>query len=168
MRTPARTFFEATLIIAVVIALAIAPVVADAACGARGHGPVPFVEFDADGDGMVSEDEFSTSRAQHMARMAAAGRPMKGAATAPSFADMDTDGDGQLNLDELAAGHKAHMMAMREAGLNGHTGHRCHGHRGRKAMTMPAFADLDADGDGCIDMEEFAAHRPGGRGTEQE
>ena len=38
-----------------------------------------------------------------MAEMAEAGRPMKGAATAPAFSDLDTDGDGQGNNAEIDA-----------------------------------------------------------------
>ncbi len=65
------------------------------------HGPAPFADFDKDGSGFVSEEEFNTTRAARMAAMAAEGGQMKGAANAPAFADIDTDGDGQLSQDEL-------------------------------------------------------------------
>jgi hypothetical protein len=76
--------------------------------GSQG-GPPPFSDFDLDGNGFVSEEEFNTVRGQRMAAKAAEGKQMKGAATAPAFADIDKDGDGQLSPDELSAAQKAHM-----------------------------------------------------------
>jgi hypothetical protein len=32
-------------------------------------------------------------------------------------------------------------------------------HGGRGGMKMPTFGDLDLNGDGCIDAEEFARHQ---------
>jgi hypothetical protein len=91
--------------------------------------------------------------------MAEAGKPMKGAATAPAFGDLDTDGDGKLSEAELTAGHEAHMKAMRarhaESGQAG-------GEKGMgkgQGMKMPSFGDIDTDGDGCISPEEFAEHQ---------
>lgn len=89
--------------------------------GRSSHGPVPFAEFDKDANGFVSEQEFTTTREERMAAMAAQGRPMRGMESAPSFADIDTDGDGQVNPDELAAAHKAHMEKMGK-GPAGHHG----------------------------------------------
>ena len=159
MRSPAKITFETILVIAVVIAFAAAPNAAQA-CEMQHHGPAPFADFDADGDGFVSEDEFNATRAEHMAKMAEADMPMKGAASAPAFADMDKDGDGMLSEEELGAGQKAHMKAMRGDGESGCHGKMKHRHKGmHKAMKMPSFADLDTDGDGCISPEEFAAHQ---------
>ena len=111
MKTQAKFVFEAILIVAVVIALTAIPRAASAGQH-RMHGPPPFTEFDRDGDGIVSEEEFGKTRSEHMAARAKAGGKMRGAATAPSFADIDTDDDGRLSEEELTAAHKAHRAAM--------------------------------------------------------
>lgn len=150
MKSPEKSTFETILLVAVVLSIALLPMAAKAESQGR-HGPPPFTEFDKDGDGFVSEEEFNSTRAARMAAMAEAGRPMKGAATAPSFSDLDTDGDGRLSEAELIAGQKAHRKAMREQ----HKGPDGDG----MAKNMPTFADLDLNGDGCIDAEEFARHQ---------
>lgn len=164
MKSPDQAAFKAILIITMIIAVVLLPVVAKAEQD-KPHGPPAFNEIDVDGDGFVSEEEFTTFRAARMAAMAEAGRPMKGAATAPAFSDIDTDGDGKLNEAELTAAHQAHRKMMH--GQHGKGG--CHGmgiHHG-KGMNMPAFADLDLNGDGCIDPDEFAKHQAEMHGASQ-
>ena len=153
MKSPAKSVFETILIVAVVFAFAMMPLVTKAESHKQ-HSPPPLSEFDKDGDGFISEEEFNSTRADRMAAMAEAGKPMKGAATAPSFSDLDTDGDGQLNEAELIAGQQAHRQAMRaEHGGSGQ------GKGMGKGKNMPGFADLDTNGDGCISAEEFATHQ---------
>ena len=144
MKSPDQAAFKAILITTVIIAIAMLPFVAKAESQQR-HSPPVFSDFDENGDGFVSEEEFNSFRAARMAAKAEAGKPMKGAATAPSFSDLDSDGDGMLSEAELIAGQKAHRQAM----------HKQHG----KGMKMPTFGDLDLDGDGCINAEEFAKHQ---------
>ena len=155
MKSPDQAAFKAILIVTILLALVMLPFVARAAEHGP-HAPPAFQEFDADGDGFVSEAEFNATRAARHAKMAEEGRPMKGMATAPGFADLDTDGDGRLSEAELVAGQKAHHAAMREA--HGGMG-RHHGMHQGKGMKMPTFADLDLDGNGCVDAEEFARHQ---------
>lgn len=126
------------------------------------HGPPSFADFDKDGSGFVSEEEFNTTRATRMAAMAAEGRQMRGAANAPAFADIDTDGDGQLSQDELNVAHKAHMEKNRVTHKGEHKGQgsgkgRCGGSGKDMGMkgNMPTFADFDLDGDGKIVETEF-------------
>lgn len=159
MKSPDQAAFKAILIITVIIAIAMLPFAARAESHQR-HSPPPFTDFDQDGDGLVSEEEFNSTRNAHHAEMAEAGMPMKGMATAPAFADLDSDGDGMLNEAELTAGQKAHMKAMREQ----HQGHECcqgkhEGMHHGQGMKTPTFGDLDLDGDGCINAEEFAKHQ---------
>jgi Ca2+-binding EF-hand superfamily protein len=66
---------------------------------------------------------------------------------------MDTDGDGKLSQDELTAAQKAHHMSMKKQHGKGYGMH--HG----MAMKMPTFMELDLNGDGCIDADEFAKHQ---------
>jgi Ca2+-binding EF-hand superfamily protein len=146
MKSPDQAAFKTILIITMIIAVAMLPFVARADSH-KTHNPPAFTEFDKNGDGAVSEEEFTEFRSARMAAMAEAGKPMKGAATAPAFSDLDTDGDGVLSEAELVAGQKAHHQAMREM------------HKGGEGKGMPTFGDLDLDGDGCINAEEFAVHQ---------
>ena len=157
MKSPEKTVFEAILAIAVLFALALLPLAARAESHMP-HQPPAFAEFDRDGNGTVSEDEFNSFRAARHEAMAKEGRPMKGMATAPAFSDIDTDGDGALTEAELTAAQQAHMKAMHETHGGKHGGHRCPMQHGGK---MPAFEDIDTDGDGCISPAEFDAHHAG-------
>jgi len=160
MKSPDQAVFKAILITSMIIAIALLPAVAKADHH-KMKGPPAFSEIDADGDGLVSEQELAEFRAARMTAAAEAGRPMKGAATAPSFEDLDTDGDGMLNDAELTAGQKAHRQAMHEQHGKGKGVHHGHG------MGMPTFSDLDLDGDGCINTEEFARHQAERHGKPQ-
>lgn len=156
MKSPDQTAFKTILIITMIIAVALLPIVAKADSH-KTHSPPAYSDFDKNGDGVVSEEEFTEFRAARMAAMAEAGKPMKGAASAPAFSDLDTDGDGVLSEAELVAGQKAHRQAMRDM------------HKGSqgKGMNKPTFGDLDLDGDGCINAEEFAVHQAKRHGKKQ-
>ena len=170
MKSPDQVAFKAILIITIIVAIVMLPFVAKAE-SKQHHSPPPFSEFDANGDGLVSEEEFTTFRAERMKAKAEAGKQMKGAATAPAFSDLDTDGDGMLSEAELTAGQHAHMKAMREQHGNGdgkgkHKG-MDQGMKHGKGMNMPTFGDLDLDGDGCINSDEFAKHQAERHGKHQ-
>ena len=133
---------------ALLIAFAFVP-----AASAMHHGEPPtFADFDSDGDGFVSEEEFLTLRSERMQAKVAEGRRMKGAASAPPFSDIDANDDGRLDEAEFLAGRQAHMQAMKAQ-------HGGHGPGHGKGMKMPSFGDLDLDGNGCIDADEFAKHQ---------
>ncbi len=122
MKSQSKFVFEIILVVTVVVALSVIPRAASAA-GRHMHGPPPFAEFDANGDGAVSEEEFDAARARHMAERAEAGGKMRGASSHPAFADADTDGDGALSEAELEAMHETHMAAMRKQGGKHHGDH---------------------------------------------
>ena len=106
---------------------------------------------DTDGDGKVSRDEFIKARTTALEQ---------------AFARMDTDGDGKLDEKEVEAG-AAQARAMGPAGLGGFRRpdadrpQRPGGDRpqrpGAGAMAEQGFDRMDADGDGKLSKEEFAA-----------
>jgi hypothetical protein len=98
---------------------------------------------DADGDGKVSRDEFIKARTTALEQ---------------AFARMDTDGDGKLDEKEVEAG-AAQARAMGPTGRGGFR--RPDADRpqrpGAGAMAEQGFDRMDADGDGKLSKEEFAA-----------
>ncbi|MBN4063505.1 hypothetical protein JYT79_01855 [Cardiobacterium sp. AH-315-I02] len=116
------------------------------------RGPIPFSIYDKDGDGLISEKEFIEIRAERMSKRAAEGRPMRGAASAPSFPEFDTNKDGKLTSDELAAGQKVQMEKRRSMGMGQGRGM---GKGMGMGKNMPAFSEYDLDGDGKILEKEF-------------
>jgi Ca2+-binding EF-hand superfamily protein len=118
------------------------------------RGPIPFAAYDKDNNGFISEQEFSSVRAERRSTSAADGRPMRGAASAPSFPEFDTNKDGQLTQDELVSGQKAQMGKRRNMGVG--QGRRMgKGMGSGTGMNMPAFSEYDLDGDGKILEKEF-------------
>jgi len=87
------------------------------------NGPAAFSDFDVDENGQVSEEEFNTLRAERMAARAAAGKQMRGAASAPSFADVDVDANGYIDPEELTSAQQAHMAKVHETGNEMGHGH---------------------------------------------
>ena len=152
MRFPTRLFTASLIIIFAGSAIYTA---AQAEQGSA-RGPASFADFDLDGNGFVSEDEFNTHRAERMAAKAAEGKKMRGAATAPAFSDIDVDGDGQLNPEELTAAQKSHMGKHESMGKGQGDGAGKHAGDGKEMKgKMPSFSDFDSDGDGVISEAEF-------------
>jgi len=71
-----------------------------------------FAEFDTDGNGTLTKDEFYTARGKRMGERGAQGYPMRGAATAPTFEAIDADGDGRVGPEEFAAAQAQHHRQM--------------------------------------------------------
>ena len=89
---------------------ALALVEAGAQCKPGGDSPAPptFAEFDLDGDGAISSEEYYAARGARMAERAKAGGKMKNAGNMPAFETIDLDGDGSLSQGEFAAHHRHH------------------------------------------------------------
>lgn len=166
MKSPEQAAFKVILIVAVLIAVAVLPFVARA--DSHRGAPPAFSDFDVDGDGFVNEEEFNTLRAERIAERAKEGRQMKGVASAPPFSSIDSNGDGKLDEAEFTAGRDAHMKVMHEQhGGQGMGQGQGQGHGHGQGMKMPTFADLDLDGNGCIDADEFATHQASHHGKGQ-
>jgi len=73
-------------------------------------GMATFAEFDLNGDGSVTADEFTEARNRRIAARAAEGRPMRGLAQAEEFATIDTDADGKLSPEEFTAHQQRHWQ----------------------------------------------------------
>lgn len=93
--------------------------------------------YDADGDGMITLQEFRSRGAE-------------------AFTQLDTDGDGRLSAEELAAagrGWGRHGKGRGEAQPQQDAEQR------RARMHQRGFARMDADGDGFVSRAEFDAAR---------
>jgi len=84
--------------------------------------------LDANGDGLVSIDEF---------------QPPRGGS--PLLDRGDTDGDGVVTVDELHARHAERISAMRE------------GFKARSEKIAAMIDGLDSDGDGVVTQDEARA-----------
>ena len=71
-----------------------------------------FADCDLNGDGTITEDEFTKARSERIAKRAQEGRQMKNVHNAPSFDDIDVDDNGGIDADEFAA-HQAEHRAKR-------------------------------------------------------
>ena len=67
-----------------------------------------FADCDLNGDGTITEDEFTKARSERIAKRAQEGRQMKNLANAPSFDDIDVDDNGEIDADEFAAHQAEH------------------------------------------------------------
>jgi len=72
--------------------------------------PPNFAEFDADGDGLITEQEFIDARNRRIAERAGEGRQMRGLENMEEFKDIDTDGDGTISAEEFTAHQQRHMQ----------------------------------------------------------
>ena len=64
------------------------------------------------------------------------------------FAVMDRDGDGRISADEHAEMQQARRAAR-----------AAQGYPMRNVQNAPRFADIDGNGDGVIDRDEFGSFR---------
>lgn len=152
-----RTFYSAGLISFLLMALT------PLAMGSQevpSRGPIPFEAYDKNGNNQISEDEFHQARSARMSAKAAAGKPLRGGANAPSFSSFDTNKDGQLSRQELASGQKAQREKRQGIGQGKGQGRgmgQAQGMGMNKNMgkNMPAFSDLDLNGDGKLLEKEF-------------
>jgi len=123
-----------------------------------GHKALPFDQVDTDGNGSISFEEFQTAATNLPAPADSAGT----SSAEDPFKAIDANGDGSISKDEatafrskLSAQIQALMLQLQE--LNGTVGTTT----ANAGVTPPSaddiFAKLDADGNGSISKDEFAA-----------
>ncbi|WP_353662854.1 EF-hand domain-containing protein [Hydrogenimonas sp. SS33] len=80
---------------------------------AQGPQMPTFADFDRDGNGKVTQQEFQQTRQERMTQRAKEGRMMKNAQNAPQFGDIDTNGDGFIDQTEFRNHQRSHMRSQR-------------------------------------------------------
>jgi len=113
------------------------------------QGQMPgFQDFDLNGDGVLSEDEFIEARGQRVAQRAKEGRQMRGLSQMMQFSDLDQNQDGKVDEKEFQAAMLSHQQThMQSRGP------------GRGGMGRPGMNRLDQNGDGYVSQEEFEVAR---------
>lgn len=79
-----------------------------------GMGMPSFSDFDTDGDGSLTSQEFYDARAGRMRQRAQQGFPMRNAPYAPPFESLDGDADGRVSPEEFGAAQARHHQQMME------------------------------------------------------
>ncbi len=151
MKKSAKTALSATLLVSVLAAAAVPAFAQPGGHGERGQGPripIVFSELDANGDGVITQEEMDARKAA-------------------KFAEIDTDGDGQLSADELMAQQakqeenrrmkRAERMIERlDANDDGLvSAEEMASHEGERGKRGSLFERADLDDDGKVTEEEF-------------
>ncbi len=68
-----------------------------------------FGEFDLNGDGSITEQEFGEARANRIAERSQQGYLMRNLPKAPTFAEVDRDDDGLVDREEFARAQSEHQ-----------------------------------------------------------
>jgi Ca2+-binding EF-hand superfamily protein len=147
-----------------------------------GRGPLPFITFDLNGDGAISQQEFDTILAQRKLAPNPQGYSARRINDPPSFTKFDLNGDGTLSPQELLQGQNR-RRAQRQQGMSDDGGRsgtspgpgmgpdmgpgmgRGMGPGGGAAMGpgrgrhMPSFSDFDLNADGLLHQQEFEQAR---------
>lgn len=90
------------------------PAAAQPSVRGMGPGSMPtFADFDVNGDGRITEQEFLDARSKRITERASEGRAMRGLSEAGDYKDADTNGDGGLTNDEFDAHQGRHGQNRR-------------------------------------------------------
>jgi len=83
-----------------------------------------FNDFDANGDGAITQTEYENAQQARMTKQAESGKMMRNAANAPAFGDIDANGDGTIDATEFR-NHQMNRMQQRPAGQGMGKGMKC-------------------------------------------
>lgn len=75
-----------------------------------GRNMPAFADFDTNGDGSLTEQEFNEAKGKRIQERAQQGYQMRNLATAPTFATIDSNGDGRVDPQEFAAAQAQHRQ----------------------------------------------------------
>ncbi|MBK1723806.1 hypothetical protein CKO23_16395 [Thiocystis violacea] len=79
--------------------------------GMGSHMPT-FADFDLNGDGSLTAQEFYQARANRIAERSQQGYPMRNLGNAPDFSAIDLDGNGQVDPREFLTAQTQHRQQM--------------------------------------------------------
>ncbi len=89
--------------------LIVALIVTGAFAMGQGNMMPSYSDFDRDGNGQVTQQEFEQTQQERMTAQAKAGKMMRNAGNAPVFSDLDTNNDGNIDEKEF----QTHQSANR-------------------------------------------------------
>ena len=112
-----------------------------------------FNDFDANGDGVITQAEFENTQQARMTKQAESGKMMRNAANAPAFGDIDANADGNIDATEFR-NHQMNRMQQRPAGQGMSNAQNTVQNKVQGRM-MSSFNDFDANGDGAITQTEY-------------
>lgn len=122
------------------------------------RGPLGFETFDANGDNMISPQEYVETHNKRKQLREQAGMPIKRMPT-PSFTDFDSNGDNLISKEELETGRQAMGRGMMGQGKGSGRGMGPCGRGMGGGFNMPAFGDFDINKDGVLKKDEFLEAR---------
>ncbi len=89
--------------------LIVALIVTGALAVGQGKMMPSYSDFDTNGNGQVTQNEFEQTQQKRMTAQAEAGRMMRNVGNAPAFGDIDTNKDGNIDKQEF----QTHQVANR-------------------------------------------------------
>lgn len=116
------------------------------------RGPIPFSSIDANGDKVITPQEFVEAHNMRKRLRTEANMPMGNMDMVPGFNFFDANGDNSLTEEELTQGRNT----WRNQNRNQNMGMGMGMGQGRD---MPDFSDYDGNGDGLLKKEEFELAR---------
>jgi len=82
----------------------------------QGNMMPSYSDFDSDGDGKITQQEFKSTQQKRMQEQSKSGKMMRNADNAPQFSDIDTNKDGIIDKKEFQT-HQANRKGGRGQGM---------------------------------------------------
>lgn len=81
---------------------------------AADSGPIPFAQYDRDGNGIITQEEFNFRKTERMTLREEEGKAMRNTEDSPNFSYFDRNGDGRIDPQELRNGQKERIQNRTE------------------------------------------------------